>query len=390
MMASIMEARIALATAFVNAAWRYWLSVFPRISREAQHWRERAEQIPDPILRRLALEAQRIKRGNLEGAAAFAAFVPRVHRTAVVRAQVAFQAAYDYVDTLAEQPSENPISNGRQLHRALLVALDRHATHVDYYTHHRQHEDNGYLKELVDTCRLALQTLPSYNAALVHSAHRLTARIVTYQSLNLNESHGGHDALARWASKETPSGTALRWWETAASAGSSLGVFALIAAAAQQTLSPTEAIAIEQAYFPWIGSLHSLLDSLIDEPEDTAADQRSLLDHYSSPEETAARLQLLASESIRATKTLPHSHQHTMILVGMAGFYLSAPEASSPAVKRCSHGVLETMGNLAKPTMLILGARHAASQILAQRPTPPMGIRHRAQSLSEREQGNSC
>ncbi|HYM67597.1 MAG TPA: DUF2600 family protein, partial [Patescibacteria group bacterium] len=112
-----------MASAFAGAAGRYWLGVFPHISRELRHWRERAGEIPDPVLRRLALLTQRSERGNLEGAAAFAVLVPRAHRARVVRAVVAFQATYDYVDTLAEQPSADPVANGRQLHLALLTAL---------------------------------------------------------------------------------------------------------------------------------------------------------------------------------------------------------------------------------------------------------------------------
>ncbi|MGD1058885.1 MAG: DUF2600 family protein, partial [Solirubrobacteraceae bacterium] len=81
-----------------------------------------------------------------------------------------------------------------------------------------------------------------------------------------------------------------------ASAGSSLGLFALIAAAAHPSLPPADASAIEDAYWPWIGALHSLLDSLIDKADDTAVAQQSLLDYYTTPQEAAARMQILARE----------------------------------------------------------------------------------------------
>ena len=93
--------------AFMGAARRYWLSVFPAVSRERRHWQVRANEIPDPVLRRLALDAQHCKRGNVEGAAAFAAFVEPASRPVVVRALVAFQTAYDYADVLSEQPSRH-------------------------------------------------------------------------------------------------------------------------------------------------------------------------------------------------------------------------------------------------------------------------------------------
>jgi tetraprenyl-beta-curcumene synthase len=352
----------ALTATFLGAARRYWLSVFPRIRRESHHWHQRAEEIPDPVLRELALEAQRIKRGNIEGSAAFAAFAPSAHRGETVRAQVAFQSAYDYVDTLSEQPNSNPVANGRQLHQALLVALDQDRRHPDYYEHNSHCCDGGYLEEIVDACRLALGTLPSHPSIAV-PAQRLAQRIVAYQSLNLSEPNGGQHQLKQWALRETPYGTGLRWWETAAAAGSSLGLFALIAAAARPTLRPAQATAIEDAYWPWIGALHSLLDSLIDEPEDAAAAQRSLLDYYSDPRETASRFQMLTSEALAAISSLPNAHEHTLVLAGMASFYLTAPQAASPTARLVSRNVIETLGPITRPSMALHSVRRTAAVI---------------------------
>src|ERR1700677_3231245 len=89
------DGRLALAVSFVGAARRYWLGVFPGVCLERRRRRARASQIPDPMLRRTALDAQR-KWGNVEGAAAFAAFVPSPHRAAAARAMTCFQAAYNY------------------------------------------------------------------------------------------------------------------------------------------------------------------------------------------------------------------------------------------------------------------------------------------------------
>jgi tetraprenyl-beta-curcumene synthase len=364
---------------FASAAKRYWLGIFPRVRREAAHWRRRAAEIPDPVLRRAALTNLRTERLNLDGAAAFAAFVPDVHRSAVVRAQVALQVAYDYVDTLAEQPCRDPIRNGDQLHKVLAAALDPAGPRIDYYAHHPQKDDAGYLQDIVETCNAVLRKLPSY-ASVAGSVRRAATRMVSYQSLNLNESQGNHAALARWACALTPASADLRWWETAASAGSSLGVYVLIAAAANRVVHPEEAVAIERAYFPWIGSLHLLLDSLVDRREDAAAGQRSLLDYYSSPEEAAARLGLLAAESVHRIRALPHGHQHGLLLAGMASHYLSMPEASQPDALLTARSVLAAIGGLASPTMLVMSARRAAGRSVgdARSISAPRGRRRSA------------
>src|SRR6185312_3703270 len=154
--------RLRLYVAFVAAALRYWLTVYPHVLRDIRRWTRRARTIPDPVLRAIALDTQHSERGNYEGAAAFAAFVPRRSRTAVVHAVIAFQLAYDYADSLAEQPAADRVTNGRTLHEALHAALSPGTPHPDFYAHHSRDDDGGYLRELVDACRNAVESLPSW------------------------------------------------------------------------------------------------------------------------------------------------------------------------------------------------------------------------------------
>lgn len=356
--------RVALALTFTAAAARYWLSVYPHVLREARHWRGRAEAIPDAALRRLALSTQRQERGNLEGAAAFAVLAPRPQRARVVRAVVAFQAIYDYVDTLAELPSADPAENGRQLHRALLSALDPDAEHPgtgypDYYVHSLYKEDGGYLQGLIDACRIAFGALPSH-ASLTVPAQDAVQRIIVFQGL----AHDGEDGLqdawrefSDWADAQTPQGSGLLWWETAAGAASSLLVFALIAAAAQPSVSEEDTSAITRAYFPWIGALHLLLDSLIDQKDDLRSGRYSLVDHYASSRELAVRLKAISAEAMRASEALPNGRQHGLILAAMASFYLSQPQASAPDGAPARAEILATLGERAAPAMCLFRLR---------------------------------
>jgi tetraprenyl-beta-curcumene synthase len=350
-------------TTFLSAALRYWFGVFPLIRKESRQWRHRAEEIPDPSLRQLALEAQRIKRSNIEGSAALATFAPALHRGEVTRAQVAFQSVYDYVDSLAEQPNDHPVANARQLHQALLAAIEHSSEHTDYYGCHPCAGDGGYLEKIVAACRAALDTLPS-RTVITESAHRLTTLISSYQSLNLTQPQGGHRYLEAWALTNTPPGTGLHWWETAAAAGSSLGVFALITAAAQPALQPAEAIAIERAYWPWVGALHSLLDSLIDETDDAAHEQQSLLAYYDTPQEAADRLEALARGALTAVNTLPHADHHILLLAAMASSYLASPEAASPTVLLARHRVIHVLGPATQPCLALLRVRHTGARII--------------------------
>lgn len=372
--------RLAPAFAFVGAARRYWLGVFPCARCELRHWRLRAGEIRDPALRRHAVEAQRTKRDSLEGAMAFATFAPRASRGAVVRALTAYQVAFDYIDTVSEQPNADPIANGRRLNQALLRALEPGGAHLDYYAHHNEREDAGYLWDLVDTCRTALGGLPSYTA-IAELVRRATARVVSYQALNHGDVHGSLDAFTRWARAECKKTSGLRWWEAGAAAGSPLPVFALIAAAARPNIGMREAAAVEGAYFPWIASLNSLLDNLIDRGEDAACGQRNLIDYYASPAETATRLQTLAAQAVRRTNALSDGQHHTMILAAMASFYHASSHASAVDTRLVTQKILDTMvGDFTVPSTLILRARHAigstADVLGALRGIPGAVIRH--------------
>ena len=413
---------MALLTTFIRAALSYWTSVFPRVCFHIARGQRRARRIPDPVLRHLALAALSEKRGNIEGAAAFAAFVPATRRGKAVKALSAFQAAYNLLDMLGEQPSADPVRDGERLHNALLFALgwpaaasqaqepdphaqepDPHAQErdlpaqerdlsvqerdlpapqpdtpaphpdtpapqpdpgvraLDWYEHHPQREDGGYLNELLAECRDSFSSLPHYSAA-APAARAAAERIVAFQSLNLSEAQGDHKGLERWALAATPPGAGLQWWETAAAAGSSLGVHALIAAAADPELSVEQAKELEHAYFPWIGGLHSLLDNLIDKREDEAAGHRSLVEYY-GPERAAERMRWMAEQATEVALRVPHSRRHTVMLAAMIGNYLATPEAHSPQLEPVSQAVLSTTGTLAKPTMLVFELRRLPARL---------------------------
>lgn len=357
--------RVTLAGAFARAAPTYWASVHPILRRELHHWRTRAAAIPDPVLRRLALHAHHHKRGNLEGAAAFATFVTPDKRTVVARSLVAFQAAYDYADIVSEQPNPDRRINGLQLHTALLVAVQPDAPQQDYFAYDSHGEDNGYLHGLVNTARRTLRALPSH-PLVVPLARRGAERIRVYQSLN--HSPDAREALAEWGAAQTPPDSGLRWWETSAAAASSLGVLALIAAAADPALTARHADAIDGAYFPWVNALHTMLDSLIDYPEDTGVEQYNVIEPYGSRAVLAERMSEIADRCAQDLRALPNGRQHLLLLAAMTSLYLSTREARLPHAQLAGRKVLNATGTLAAPSMFVLSLRRATRRPSVERP----------------------
>jgi tetraprenyl-beta-curcumene synthase len=333
---------LELGLTFTETVLRYLLLVAPVVRSELTHWQHHAERIPNPVLRGHALQSLS-KRGNMEGAALFAVLAPSAQRRRTVRALVAYQAAYNYLDTLSEQPSADPQRNTRELHQALITALLPGAEHPDYYRHNPDRADGGYLLALIDACRDSLVTLPCY-LAIASTAIAATHRIVDFQSLNLAVRHGGHTGLQAWAEQQTPPGSGLRWWEVAAGAGSSLAVHAMIAAAAGDHVHPSDARDLDRTYFPWAGGLHSLLDSLVDRREDHDSGHRCLLDYYHSNAETTVRLGHLARRAREATRRLVDPVPHRVILTAMCSYYLSAPECDTAQSKSVTSGLTQALG----------------------------------------------
>jgi tetraprenyl-beta-curcumene synthase len=348
--------RLQLIIAFVGAALHYWLTVFPLVKRETRRWAKRAAEIPDPILRRVALETMRAEHSNYEGAGAFATFVPLRRRATVVRAAVAYQLAYDYADSLAELPADDRVANGRALHEALHAALSPGMPHPDYYLHHDRRKDGGYLRELVEACRPAVESLPSW-PEVADRARAMAQLVVEFQALNHAPAELVVAKLSAFATSAPLQGAQLRWWETAAGCASSVGIFALIAASAQPSLTMWEAAAIERAYVPWIGGLHVLLDSLVDWPHDAATGNHSLIAHYPSRAEMACGMGEIADAAVRSVRTLPQPRQHELLLAAMAGLYLARPSASFPYAAETTERILGALGDLALPVVLVHRAR---------------------------------
>lgn len=354
-MATASYSAIGQTILFARSAARYWLAVFPRVCRELRRWRRHAATIPDEALRSAALESLLIKRGDLEGAAAFAVCVPRCLRPKLIQAIVAWEIAFDYLDTISELPVPDPIANGRALNQALMTAFTPDVTHPNYYVLHMRENDDGYLIALVDTCRNAVVSMPAFDR-IASPVRRALSRIVAYQSLNHGDASGSHAAFAEWATSQTVSGAGLEWWETAAAAGSQLTVLALMTAAADPQLTSERVTALENAYFPWIGALSTLLDSLVDKPRDNAEGQPNPIDYYHSPERAAKRLGEIASEAVARVRALPDGDHHALLLAAMAAFFHS--QARWPDARLATRAVLHAMGSSSAPALLIFKLRY--------------------------------
>ncbi|HEV7615594.1 MAG TPA: DUF2600 family protein [Solirubrobacterales bacterium] len=356
-------ARDAVAVASALAAYRG--RVVPQVRGELMGWRRLTNSIPDPKLRAQARAAIDQKSLNVEATAVFATLPPRSHRAHALRAMVALQVAIDYLDSLGEQPAAEPLANGLQLHRALVAAVTPGADAEDWYRHHAQREDGGYLDALLAACQQGLAALPA-RAAVLASVQRAARRCGegqshTHAAAAASSSQAGPGQLETWA-RSLGAPAVYRWWEVAAGASSSVAAHALIAAAADPATSPAEAELIDAAYFPPIGALTVLLDDLIDRDEDARAGAHSYIAYYRDGGDAANRLDLLAQLAGAALAPLRHRHRHAAILAGVVGFYLSAEQAETPYARPARARLLGSAGPAVRPIVAVMRRRRKRSE----------------------------
>lgn len=343
--------------ALLAAGVDYWLTIYPRARLEIRRCRRRAEEIGDPTLRAQALHKLTSERLNPEAAAFFAVLAPRRRRGRLVRLMVDFQIAYDYLDAINEQPDTASLRNGLQLHRALTDAVSSSPSRGRYYRHHPQHDDGGYLAELVDACHELVRALPSA-AAIEPVLVRAAERCGEGQSRNHAVLVEGHEQLIDWAVSQ-PDGARYLWWELAAAGISCLAIHALFAAAACTT-TLDEAQRVDAAYYPPVCAISALLDSLIDRTHDAAGTNHSFVGHYATRALTARRFASIASEARALSSGLAKRARHAVIIAGIASFYLSAPEARSELARPAAARTLDCLGATTKPMIAVMRWRRAA------------------------------
>jgi tetraprenyl-beta-curcumene synthase len=309
----------------VRLMYRLYRYVLPEVRNQLGLWRNKAEQIPDPELKKQAIASICAKQFHCEGGSVYAAAnLPQRH--VLIPLIVAFQTISDYLDNLCDRSTSLDPLDFRRLHQSMLDAVDPQAPPKEYYAFRNEREDGEYLASLVKTCQSCILMLPSYGmvAARVRELVGLYCDLQVYKHMH---HHERERQLMRWWSRYRDLYDGLRWNEFAAATGSTLGVFMLFLAAADPNLKETAAETICRAYFPYVCGLHILLDYLIDQEEDRIGGDLNFCRYYENPETTVRRIAYVAEQARRHIGILEHPPFHRMIIEGLIALYLSDPKA---------------------------------------------------------------
>jgi tetraprenyl-beta-curcumene synthase len=350
--------------ALLTANVKYWSQVAPQVSRELLRWRTRANAIPDPLLRDLALGKLEAEDFNAQVAATLATLVPRSRRPIAVEAIVALEVMYDYLDGLTESKLKQPLRDSARLFDAFIDALRRSPpASTDYYEHQSHHADGGYLLELSTTVREAITQLPA-SAAVAEQATRAARRCAEGQVRVHASPQVGLEQLRQWAHSAAPHG--LPWRDFVAGAVASvLAVHAQIAAAACERTTAEDSAALDEVYLS-ICALSTMLDSLVDYERDLAAGEPWLVELYGDPRSLAQRLSATARASIARVAALRDRGHHLMTLAGVITYYSSAPEARRGQARREIAQLHRELIALLMPPLIVMRLWRLAKQARAR------------------------
>lgn len=302
------------------------LESIPRANHYLKGWVERARQIPDPELRRQALMSIESKAFHCEGGTLYGLLAGQRMDDAI-RFIVAYQSISDYLDNLCDRSTSLDPVDFAALHQSMLHALEPGAELVNYYSFRKEQNDGGYLHELVRTCQAVLAETPGYDSIMPLT--RELSQI--YGELQVNKHVAKADRLARmknWFECHRGNFPEMEWQEFGASAGSTLGIYALVSSALNGSIPPDSAVMIRNVYFPWIQGLHILHDYFVDQEEDRIGGDLNFCSYYSGPEHAVQRILFFFRKSDQGARLLPHANFHRMICRGLPAVYLADPKVS--------------------------------------------------------------
>ena len=327
--------------------WGLWA-----VSREVRAWRTHAEQIPDPALRRDALDALKRKRGHADGAAMFWT-LPQRRDPRLLLTLVRYELLQDFLDSITEDGAALGPEHGEQLYLALGDALDPDRPVSDYYLHHRARCDGGYLAALVEACREGCQALPGYpvvRSLLIREAERASVLIINH----------GRDPAARdlelrqWAAQHFPHERELCWFELTAAASGWITTHALLALASDTNATSEMACATYAAYFPWVALTLTVLDSYVDQAEDASTGSHNYIGRYPTVDIAVASLCQSIAHAARDVLDCPNGERHGVLLACMVALYLSKDSARSPDLRAMTKEIASAAGTLPRLLLPVL------------------------------------
>jgi tetraprenyl-beta-curcumene synthase len=319
---------VELTLALSLSLARYRLGMAKTVRSELARWQEQARAIADPQLRSLALRKLEQEGLNARAAALLATFAPRRQRRDVVRAIVALEVLFDYLDGRTEPPSAagDPLAWRRELFAVLSWAIaesmpsPEHAPVIDA-------ADATYMATLAETVRASLARLPGAVATRETMA-RAASRASEAQARKHARGELGDEQLYSWA-RAAAEGSMLDSSEYLA--GACASVLVLHALIASSGVDGQQANEIDGLYLR-IGAVAALLDSAVDYEHDRSVEPSGVVGYLDDEGELRRSVADLVARTSALARRSKRRRRDTAVLAGVLGYYTAVAGAHSEQV----------------------------------------------------------
>jgi tetraprenyl-beta-curcumene synthase len=302
---------------------RIYREVLPAVHCYLDEWKDRANQIPNPELCKQALMSIETKTFHCEGGSIYGLLArDSNYKDEIICFIVAYQTISDYLDNLCDRSNSLDPKDFRTLHESIFHALTPGAECTNYYRFRKEQEDGGYLRELVTTCQSVLEKLPAYSK-ISSALHELASYYCDLQVHKHVQVEERVPRLKTWFKLHQNNLPKMSWYEFSACAGSTLGIFCLIAYASHEDCSEELIQKVKNGYFPWVQGLHILLDYFIDQEEDRLEGDLNFCSYYKNKDEMSKRFTHFVKNAKKSVAQLPHPNFHQMINQALLGIYLA-------------------------------------------------------------------
>lgn len=322
---------------------KVYQKILPAVHRELSVWKKRAENIPDPELRKQALASIESKTFHCEGGAILGLMAGKRYREAI-KFIVAYQTISDYLDNLCDRSTSLDPEDFSALHQSMADALTTDAKPGNYYRFRKEQNDNNYLHDLSATCRDVLRSLENYPDIKDY----LLELCRYYCDLQIHKHVVEEERIPRlkkWFHDNKHQIPEMEWFEFSACSGSTLGIFCLVSHAMNRKFKTEDAEKIRNGYFPYIQGLHILLDYFIDQEEDRREGDLNFCFYYRDHKNLFERMLHFLKEADKHTDGLPNKHFHRLINRGLLGIYLSDDKVrEQKTVKNLAKRMLKKSG----------------------------------------------
>ncbi|NLB18164.1 MAG: tetraprenyl-beta-curcumene synthase family protein [Syntrophomonadaceae bacterium] len=323
--------------------YNYLTRVIPRVDGELLGLKDKANQLDEHELRRQAVSSLNNKAFHCYGGAVMALLGPPERWRDLINLIVTFQTISDYLDNLCDRAGIHDEAAFFRLHHSMLAAVTPGQMIADYYDLYGPYKDVEYLNYLVANCQNRVASLPGLD-----QVYDPVMQMVNYyahlQAIKHAEPEFRSFRLQQYIDQQVDNPNGLEWWELAAATGSTLGIFALWAMAANSDCQVDHTKMVYEGYFPWINGMHILLDYLIDQGEDEREGDLNFVSYYPDAEDGWKAIRRFSEQSLVLASRLPSPGLHMLVVNGLLAMYLSDEKVRQQGFSKSAHHLLDSCG----------------------------------------------